>query len=332
MMDNRVDVIATTISGSIQDWGKVKRIVPLFDEHGMKSVRLRVANSHREAREQACDALKSGGRILISAGGSGTFNAVLEGCYDSGVPRNEILLGFLRKGSADLIGKTLGMPDEIESAIAVFAESIAHRRTVPCDVILAVSQGGGPTPRHFVGYGGAELFGRIPQISETRIMKYYKGVLGQLFGDLGPFTTGMTLAVLEKVVASPWRKKRKWKIVVDGDLRAEGRYHALILVNGYLGPDLPYSSDPLGSGKFYLFALADLGIRRLPLQFKAARTGTILQAPGKLGMEPFTIEQSLRLEPEPGDEFAVNVDGSEMLCRQAAQFRIVDTIRLISRD
>lgn len=332
MNGERVDVIATTVSGSIQDWGKVKHIVPLFEQRGMKDVRLRVADSHQEAREQASEALKDGGRVIISAGGSGTFNAVLEGCYDSGVPREEIRLGFLRKGSADLIGKSLGMPDEIESAIDVFVESINGHRTVPCDVILAGSEGGGPVPRHFVGYGGAELFGRIPQISETRIMKYYKGILGQLFGDLGPFTTGMTLAVLEKVLASPWRKKRRWKIFVDGVHRADGYYQALILVNGYLGPDMPYSPDPLGSGKFYLFALKDLGFRKLLDQAKAARTGTIMQNPDRWGMEPYTIEDSLRLEPEPGDEFAVNVDGAEMLCRHAAQFRIVDQIRLISRD
>ncbi len=35
MKNKRIDVIATTISGSIQDWGKVKHIVPLFDSHGL---------------------------------------------------------------------------------------------------------------------------------------------------------------------------------------------------------------------------------------------------------------------------------------------------------
>ena len=113
----RIDVIATTISGSISDWQKVKRIIPLFAEHGFGDVRLHEVNSHTAAREAAYAALKAGGRIPISAGGSGTFRAVLEGCIDSGVNLADIRLGFLRKGSADLIGKVLNMPDDIENAI-----------------------------------------------------------------------------------------------------------------------------------------------------------------------------------------------------------------------
>ncbi len=331
MNNRRVDVIATTVSGSIQDWGKVKRITPLFREHGMEDVRLHVADSHRQAREKARTLIEEGGRILISAGGSGTFNSVLEGCCDSGLPLGEILLGFLRKGSADLIGKVLGMPDEIESAVQVFVDSIRENRTVPCDVILASSAGEGDAPRHLVGYGGAEIFGRIPHYTENRFMKYYKGVLSQIFGDLGPFTAGMTLAVLDKLLKGAWSGKRTWSIQVDGALASENAYQALILVNGYLGPELPYSSQPLGSGSFYLFALRDLGVRRLLGQARRARSASIMKDPEEWGMESYAAVKSLVLEPDSGDPFPVNVDGATLHCRKAVAFRIVDRIRLISR-
>jgi len=112
-MSIHVDVIATTISGSIKDWGKVKRIVPLFKERGMNDVALFALDSHREAREKTCELISSGSRHIISAGGSGTFNSVLEGCCDSGIALRELKLGFLRKGSADLIGKSLVLkPDD----------------------------------------------------------------------------------------------------------------------------------------------------------------------------------------------------------------------------
>jgi diacylglycerol kinase family enzyme len=327
----RVDVIATTVSGSIQDWGKVKRIAPLFSEHGMENVRLHVADSHREAREKARAVLEEGGRTLISAGGSGTFNSVLEGCCDSGLPLGEIVLGFLRKGSADLIGKVLGMPDDIEGAVRVFVDSIQEERTTPCDVILAQSTGDGDPPRHLVGYGGAEIFGRIPHYTENRLMKYYKGVLGQIFGDLGPFTTGMTLAVLEKLLKGVWSGKRNWSIWVDGALASENSFQALILVNGYLGPELPFSSEPLGSGKFYLFALRDLGVRELLAQAQRARDGSIMKDPERWGMESYKAADSLVLEPNSREPFPVNVDGATMRCRRGVEFRIVDSIRLISR-
>jgi len=120
MKSTRIDVIATTISGSIKDWGKVKHIVPLFKKHGFENVDLFTVDSHAAVRKKTHECLENGGRIIISAGGSGTFNSALEGCCDSGIRLNEIALGFLRKGSADLIGKTLGMPDDIEQAIKVF--------------------------------------------------------------------------------------------------------------------------------------------------------------------------------------------------------------------
>ena len=328
----RVDVIATTISGSIQDWGKVKRIVPLFREHGMENVSLHSVDSHSDAREKTRAVVADGARIVISAGGSGTFNSVLEGCCDSGVPLEDVLLGFLRKGSADLLGKVLGMPDEIESAIRTFVESISNEHNIPCDVIEATSGNTDQIPRHFVGYGGAEIFGRIPHYTENRFVKYYKGILSQVFGDLGPFTTGMALSLVEKVFKAAWSRKRIWKIRVDGELASEGAYQALIIVNGHLGRDLPYSSEPLGSGSIYLFAMRDIGLFKLLAQARHARDGSIMDDPEKWGMESFTSSELLELEPAGQAPFPINVDGATMHCSERAQLRIVDRIRLISRD
>jgi diacylglycerol kinase family enzyme len=330
-MSTTIDVIATTSSGSISDWAKVERIQPLFADHGFDDVTLHVVDTHAEARAKTRDVLAAGRRLLISAGGSGTFNAVLEGCCDADVPLGDIRLGFLRKGSADLLGKVLGMPDEIEPAIAVFAESIRAGHVMPCDVLSARNGTGDDPPRHFVGYGGAEIFGRIPHFTENRFMKWYKGVLSQVFGDLGPFTTGMTLAMLEKTLKGPFGRRR-WRILADGQEVAAGRYQALIIVNGYLGPDMPYSDDALGSGRFHLFALDDLGFRRLIGQARRARSGTIMDDPARWGMTHHPIEGTLRLEPTDGGPFPLNVDGSTLVCRGAATIKRVDGLSLIARQ
>jgi diacylglycerol kinase family enzyme len=294
METESIEVIATTISGSIRDWGKVKRIVPLFGEQGRDDVSLHVEDSHAGARATAGRLAEAGARTILSAGGSGTFNAVLEGCIDSGVDLSCITLGFLRKGSADLIGKTLNMPDDIEAAIKVFHGSIAHGHTVPCDVIQATCGTEGAVPRHFVGYGGAGIFGRIPHITENRYTKYYKGILSQLFGDLGPFFTGASLASLESVVKGWFGGRREWIITVDGAGVAQGCYQAMIIVNGELGPDLPFAKGvPLGSGDFHMFAIRDLGTFKLVKQFRKA------------------------------------FDGSTMMSRDWAEFKIVDRINLI---
>jgi diacylglycerol kinase family enzyme len=331
MTTGSIEVIATTMSGSIKDWGKVRRIVPLFLERGRDDVTLHVAETHAEARQATREVLAAGARTVISAGGSGTFNRVLEGCIDSGVALSEIKLGFLRKGSADLIGKVLGMPDTIEDAVDVFVRSLAANRTVPCDVIRVESESGPEPPRHFVGYGGAGIFGRIPHYTENRFIKYYKGVLSQLFGDLGPFFVGTLLTVVERSLKRVVRRQRPWRIEVDGRDASRSAYQALILVNGDLGPDLPFArSVPLGSGDFHLFGLRDLGIFRLPGQFKHAWDASIATDPERWGFESYRITERLRLSPASGRPFPVNVDGSTMVCHAAASFRIVDRVHLIS--
>ena len=156
------------------------------------------------------------------------------------------------------------MPLHDEEAVAVFAASIKENRTVPCDVLLAATEADDTPPRHFVGYGGAEIFGKIPHFTENRFMKYYKGWLGQIFGDLGPFFVGTCLATTANVLSRALRGKRAWRIEVDGREAALGPFQALIIVNGDLGPDMPFARDvPLGSGDFYLFAIQDLGFLRL---------------------------------------------------------------------
>jgi len=330
-MNRRIDVIATSISGSVSDWRKVDRIAPLFRQHGEDQVRLAVLDSHREARSKACELARAGATLLISAGGSGTFNSVVEGCLDAGVDLRPLRLGFLRKGSADLIGKVLGMPDDIEAAVAVFVDAIRHDRITPCDILEATSELGAVPPRHFVGYGGAEIFGEIPHFTENRFIKYYKGILSQLFGDLGPFFVGSNLVILRRLFLPRYRSRRHWTVVVDGQTVVAGRFQSMIIVNGDLGPNLPFAKGvPLGSGDFYLFAIRNLGLARLPGQLRAAWNKSIVREPGRWGLESFRIAQSLVLRPGNDEVFPVNTDGSTFECRRSAQFRIVGQLNLLS--
>jgi diacylglycerol kinase family enzyme len=277
--------------------------------------------------------LSGGSRIIISAGGSGTFNAVLEGCADSAGSLQETRLGFLRKGSADLIGKALGMPDDIEAAIDVFTAAIERDRVVPCDVLLAEDGGQASPSRHFVGYGGAGIFGRIPHYTENRFMKWYKGVAGQLFGDLGPFTIGMSLALVERLVKAPWQGKQRWRIEADGiEVARDRAYQSMLIVNGYLGPNLSYTDDALGSGRFHLFALRDEGALALIRQAVKSRNGSIMEDPEKWGLEHYVCLDTLTLEPATHGDFPVNVDGAAMACSKWASFRRADRIHLYSRE
>jgi len=318
-----IEIIATTISGSIADWSKVKRIVPLFHKHGFTDVNLVEVSSHKEARDAARAALENSCRYPISAGGSGTFRAVLEGCIHSGYPLSDIRLGFLRKGSADLIGKTLGMPDEIEESVRVLAEAIRNDSWVSADILTAQIRSDCVRTHYFIGYGGTGIFGRIPYYTENRFRKLYKGVLGQFFGDLGPFATGMGLALVEKIIKSVYLQPQITEILVDGEPVAEGRYQAVIVVNGYLGPDLPFSDKPLGSGEFYIFGIRDMGFFKSVRQAKQALRGTISEHRVELAFESYVAKRRLELRNKSNPLFPVNIDGS---------MEMTDNVVIFGRD
>jgi len=157
-------------------------------------------------------------------------------------------------------------------------------------------------------------------------MKWYKGILSQFFGDLGPFTTGMILSLGEQF----FRRSLEWTIEVDGAQVAKAKYHALILVNGYLGADLSFSDKPLNSKCFQLFGLRNIGRTKLMQQATKARSGKILENPKKWGFDEFTINKKLILTPNRSN-FPVNVDGSTMHAEKSIEFSLVGAVPLLCR-
>ena len=106
----------------------------------------------------------------------------------------------------------------------------------------------------------------------------------------------------------------------------------MIIVNGDLGPNMPLAKDvPLGSGDFWLFTIRDLGLLKLYGQFKRAWNASILTDPVRWGWGSFCVKNTLEIRPADGGEFPLNVDGSTMPCREAARFRIIDQIHLLTR-
>ena len=119
------------------------------------------------------------------------------------------------------------------------------------------------------------------------------------------------------------------KIAGEGKLVAEGPYKALILVNGYLGPDLALSDQPLGSVEFYLFGIKDRGAIKLLSQVKHARNGTIINDPIRWGFESHGIKEKLELIPNCDTPFPVNVDGSTFIAQKSMSFKRVAKVPLI---
>jgi diacylglycerol kinase family enzyme len=328
----RIDVIATTMSGSIEDQRKVGRIGPVFRARTNRPVRVLTADTHAEAQALAREAVRQGGRLLVSAGGAGTFNAVLEGAHLDGRIPEDLRLAFLRKGSADLIGKVLDIPDTLPEAAEAIVGGIESGDVVPADVLAVETTTpiGEPVTRHLVGFGGLGVFGDIPRFTESRFIKMYKGVLGQLFGDLGPFMTGFALATVYWNVERLRGHRPRTTLVLDGEELPPETWVSVILLNGDLGRDFRLGRGlDLASGTFRVIALRYLGPREAGRQAVACKTAAVLDDPERYGAVVRTV-RTLAVRPErPDHEQLVNVDGLKLFARGTVSVSVGSRVALV---
>jgi len=334
-----IEVVATTMSGSLRDQRKIGRIGPEFRAVTRRPVRVHEAGSHLVARTLAEDIVARGGRIIVSAGGAGTFNAVLEGCHLDGTVPADLRLAFLRKGSADLIGKVLQVPDDLPSAVAAIADGIEHDRCVRADVLVveALDADGSLQRRHLVGFGGLGIFGDVPRFTESRWIKLYKGVLSTLLGDYGPFFVGLALATV-------WWYGRRLRgrvpamiLEFDGEAMAPTVWSTIIVVSGDLGkPFPPGRGMSFSSGTFRVVAMRDVGLRRGLGQLMAARSGRILDESERYAClvkeaEIFVAQPLGAPTRQPSDlPVMVNIDGLQMAARGEVRFSLAGRVDLIA--
>jgi hypothetical protein len=328
-----IDVIATTISGSLGDQRKVDRIGPEFRSQTTRPVRVHIARSHVQARALAKDVVSRGGRIVVSAGGAGTFNAVLEGCHlDDGMPAG-LRLAFLRKGSADLIGKTLGVPDGLADAVAAICDGIEMERCVTCDVLAieARDSTGASQVRHLVGFGGLGVFGEVPRFTEARFVKFYKGILGSLFGDYGPFYVGLALAAAWWIIQRGLGRVAPIVLELDGDALGPLILGSVIIVNGDLGPAFPLGRGlRFSSGTFRVVALRDVGLRGAVGQAQAARSGHVLDDPTRYACDVRDVSDFVARPLGDPRAYRINVDGLGMSGFGTMRVRVTGSVSLVA--
>jgi diacylglycerol kinase family enzyme len=328
-----IEVIATTVSGSFADQKKVERIEPTFRKATDRMVRMHAADSHRQAERLALEIVEAGGRTIVSAGGAGTMNAVLEGCHLKGAVPSDLRLAFMRKGSADLIGKALNVPDDLLEAAAAISESITADRTVPADILRidAVEPEGREQRRHMVGFGGIGVFGEVPRFTESRFLKYYKGLLGTLFGDLGPFYVGLGLAAVAWSGRCAIGRVPTLELQLDDQRLPVSRWQSVILLNGDLGKDFPLGRGlAFGSGSFRVVILHHRGIRTMLRQISGSRTGALLDNPDKYDA---TVREVSTFDARPigtPRSYMVNVDGLRLLTRGAVRITVSGQVLLLT--
>jgi diacylglycerol kinase family enzyme/thymidylate kinase len=327
-----IEIIATTMSGSLRDQRKVGSIEREFRSRTSRQARVHLASSHREAAAVTHDIVAQGGRTLVSAGGAGTFNAVLEGSHLNGDIPSDLRLAFLRKGSADLIGKTLHIPDDLPEAVEVIVDGIERNRCIDADILTveATEPDGATQQRHMVGFGGLGAFGEVPRFTETRVTKLYKGILGSLFGDLGPFYVGLTLAVVWWWLRNLFGRIPSVQLTLDEEPLPPERWGAVMVLNGDLGKDFPLGRGlSMSSGSFRVVALRYRGLRTVIRQFAACRTAAVLDDPDAHAAVVADVHSLVARPTRPSPRYMVNVDGLRMMTKGTVRVSVSGRVRLV---
>jgi len=287
-----------------------------------------IVDSHADALRKAAQVVELGGRIIVSAGGAGTFNSVLEGCCAVGRIPEEMKLAFLRKGSADLIGKAMGIPDDLEAAAHVILTGLKREDFVEADVIEVT--GKSTDKRHIIGFGGVGVFGDTPRFTENRFIKYYKGFLGTLFGDLGPFLVGVNLALLKYHLDTLRGRASRYEIVAGDIVLPMKRYVSTIILNGDLGEDFPIARGmPFGDGEMKVVAIRDMGAAASYRQLISCWKGRLSRDSAELGVTALK-SPVLEIIPERNWPYIVNVDGLILWARGPVRFAVRDRVKLVS--
>lgn len=209
-------------------------------------------------------ALKSGYDIIVSVGGDGTMNEVLNGFFENDciINDNANLAVFSRGTGCDLV-RTLGIGKEVEDIIRILLD----RKCIRCDVgkVNYIEHSGEKKIRYFLNVSdvgiGAETTYRV-----NRNSKALKGFLSFFLGALSTIIKN---------------KNKKLKIVIDGNITIEEKINSVIIGNGrYFGGGMHVApTAQIDDGLFDIIILGDLGKTELIMNFPKIYKGTHLTHP-----------------------------------------------------
>ncbi|HYE84231.1 MAG TPA: diacylglycerol kinase family protein [Clostridia bacterium] len=195
------------------------------------------------ASQLAAQALKAGYRTIMSVGGDGTMNEVVNGFFEEGRPVSEdsVLVVFSRGTGCDFI-KTLGIKKGMEDMLAV----LERRRTRQIDVgrVSFTSSSGATVTRYFMNVAdigmGAEAANRVNKNS-----KLLKGFMS--------FAIGAISTIL-------LYKNKDFELIIDDEPILKKRLNSVIIANGkYFGGGMKVAPEALiDDGVFDIVILGDL--------------------------------------------------------------------------
>ncbi len=274
------------------------RIMEMFRGHGLRFEH-EMTEAPGHATELAREAVSNGYELVVSVGGDGTINEVVNGFYASGAI-NGTALGIVSTGTGSDYIRTLGVPRRCEEACRRFLQP----RKITVDLgVLEYARNGHQVERLFVNIAGTGFDAEIVRRTNQRQYKALGGLAAYLLGAL---TTVLTY------------RNRDISLKLDGE-KVDMRACAVIVnIGKYGGGGMFTAPDArLDDGLLDVLIIGDISkpdlLRSLPRIYK----GTHLNHPKVM------MKRAKEIEIQPLDgRLPLQADG-EPLGHVPARFRVL---------
>ncbi len=135
-----------------------------------------------EATHFAREAIKNGYETIVSVGGDGTLNEVINGFFDNGVKINQSAkLGIIPGGTGGDFIRTLGYPKDYIEACKVIARG--QSQLIDLGKVDFFDHDASPISRYFINVAGFGLDGTVVD-RVNRTSKFFGGFVSFLYGTL----------------------------------------------------------------------------------------------------------------------------------------------------
>jgi diacylglycerol kinase (ATP) len=290
-------VIVNPAAGAGKSGKLWPRIQGLFNKQGLRFEH-DITEAPGHAVELAKSAANKGYDMVVSVGGDGTINEIVNGLYASGSIK-ESLLGIISTGTGSDYIRTTGNPRHYEDACRTLISP--RKKTVDIGMV-EYGTNGSRTERLFVNFAGMGFDAEMVRRTTRQFKK---------LGDLPSYLLGALTTIATY-------KNRKVEVSIDGKVE-EQKVCTVIMNNGKYGGGgmLTAPHADLSDGFFDVLIVGDLSkpdfLRSLPRIYK----GTHLTHP-KVNVKR---AKEIELKSLSGRMF-LQADG-ELLGEVPARFRIL---------
>ncbi len=234
--------------------------------------------------------LHEGYNLVVSVGGDGTANEVVNGFFENGAPlQTDAVYGYISTGTGRDLGRTIGAPKDISEAVH---RIINHTpRKVDAGKITYFNYDNENETRFFINVAGFGLDGEtVDRVNRTS--KFFGGFLSFLWG------TVVTLILY---------RNKSMAINVDGKLICDEPVTTIVIGNGcYFGGGMKALPNAvMDDGLFDIIILHNLSKLNLLVSLPKVYSGSHLDHPR------ITSLRGRVLEVESPDYALLNLDGEQ---------------------